>query len=165
MPGRGFLAKRCGMGIWRWILPASLGGMLILAGGFASAQVGSCTSLQQPYITCSDISGRNSTIVDSRSRYQGYVSSEEVTSFLNLEDEFTELQFSVPMDPIIAPSRPFRGRGVEAKSPDIFAPMEPVHMMGPIRPRLPSRRPGESRISRPRSPMDLTRPAEPTLHP
>lgn len=165
MPEKGLLMRVSRINKWGGILPICLGGMVILSGGLASAQVGSCTSLQQPYITCNDVSGRNSTVIDSRTRYQGYLSTEEVTSFLDLEDEFTDLQFRVPMDPIISPSRPFRGRGVEARSSDIFAPMAPVHMMGPIRPRLPRSRPGESRTSRPRSPMDLTKPAEPTLHP
>lgn len=62
----------------------ALGGLLSILGilprDMAEAQVGRCTTLTQSYITCNDVSGRNSTIKDIGKRFGGSSNEELIFS-------------------------------------------------------------------------------------
>lgn len=92
------------------------------------AQVGRCTTLQQSYITCGDVSGRNSTVIDIRKRFQGFTETEP-ESIENLKKAYPSFEFRAPVEPIVTPkldmSRPPRERF------EIFTPIERPEEPGP----------------------------------
>lgn len=92
------------------------------------AQVGKCTTLQQAYITCGDVSGRNSTVIDIRKRFQGFTETEP-ESIEDLKKAYRSFEFRSPVEPIVTPEldigRPPRERF------EVFKPIERPEKSGP----------------------------------
>lgn len=85
------------------------------------AQVGKCTTLQQAYITCGSVTGRNRTIVDPQERFQG-VSDVEIESIESTSKAYPSFQFRMPVEPIVSPDLDL-GRQPRERF-EIFTPIE-----------------------------------------
>ncbi len=103
----------------------------------ADAQVGRCTTLTQSYITCDDVSGRNSTITDIGKRFGGRSNQELIFSDTLLgTPDIQPFQFSSPRDSNIVglSDLSFSGRS-RTKSMEIFSGVSPSISLPPFNPR------------------------------